>query len=448
MAPVARAARARTRTLAGLVLLIATARAHPTLLTFGCGEKWHPDKAHGPHKAPVRETAITISLFWANGVNDRPMPKDERPSLASWRAANEYVALPPGSFAPGERYAVLLECGKDRACEAMLTTGGGEFVDDGPGTDGMHSMKAVVCQGMRYNLKGAKPYHVIEWTAPTADRTRFDVTAATGEHESFMRMPPLFLTANHTLLRPAGVVAGSSLPGAAPLSIALFVHASLACFAFFALLPASVGMARYLRVPPSPGESAELALAGKQADETGAGLSLRARLARDRIIMHRLGASVAAALLCGSYAAVLVSKATEGGAHLASAHARWGVAALVLAAYQLQGGLLRPPAASPPSIERRRWRFVHALSGTGTLMAGWVAAALALVRVVQNTGVRGFDGALVVGTSALAATVICCGLGAEVVTRRAARTRPSGGSHSSRKSPWVELDSGETAGAS
>ncbi|KAJ1621704.1 hypothetical protein T492DRAFT_886464 [Pavlovales sp. CCMP2436] len=399
---------------APVLLIISCARAHPSLVSRNaCGEAAHPTRPTGPHGAPEPDGALSVSLYRSDSSN---------------------VHAPHGAFAPGDMYAVLLG-GGGRQCEALLTISGGAFTDNGPRADGDHSQTAVLCSGTRYSLKGEQEYHILAWRAPSADTAQFDVTAATGKHAAFLRMGSLLLAADLHLAKPDQL---SEQQVAVRLSPALLAHGALAALAFFLVLPASVAVARYAAA--SAHSPTKLELVSEQLATDEHTLTLSVRFALNRVAIHRRGSVLAAALLCGSYLLVFVHKTAEGQAHLASTHARWGVAALVLVAYQLQGGLLRPPAAELPAVERGRWRIAHALSGAATLVVGWVAAALALVRAE-----RGVEQVLALAAAALAVAAACCALVAEVAARVRSRRRAGSGvaGRGGRNGSWLELRMGE-----
>lgn len=217
---------------------------------------------------------------------------------------------------------------------------------------------------------------------------------------------------------------------AAPLVI---LHAYLAGVALFGLMPAAVLVARYARgahagAPPSANAPCA-ATAGRSAPGMLARTAHRVRhwLAEHRVAVHRTMAAASVALLACSTAAVLAHKVMGHHRHLVSNHSKWGLAAYVLAAYQMQGGLTRPPAAvrgAPSSVERGRWWVAHAVGGAGALATGWVSALLALVRSVERDerGARVGLWLVVVCASGLA-------LGTALVEARAyARTRQRGSS--------------------
>jgi hypothetical protein len=439
----------------------------------------------------VADSAISASLYWADGLNDVPL-QATRPSLSAWRASNAHLAVARGSFAPGERYALLLDCGESRTCEALLTATSGAFVDNGPKNDGFPTLRAVQCDGKRYNLQGQQAYHVFTWRAsPDATLAQFDVTMAVGEYNSFLRMPPLALAADAALRNPsapaapvdvsepvvnvpkpvvhapspppsrapdgassgaadsapapdAGAVADDHRdeskaegeahdaagddgheahaeppPHAAPHArkryrLALVVHAWLGAIAFLAVMPASVAIARYARAAAA-GAPAPAHASDAPAKAAAAPAPSGSWLVRNRVVVHWRGGALAAALLAGSYGAVLADKAATGGSHLVSTHSRWGLAALVLVAYQLQGGLLRPPAGAPPTAERARWRLAHAACGAATLLVGWVAAALALLRALEED-VQGAAASLLLAVASVGLVVVAAVV-AETYTR-------------------------------
>ncbi|KAG8461467.1 hypothetical protein KFE25_001071 [Diacronema lutheri] len=421
---------------AALVLstFLAGATAHPNLMGYQpCGEAAHPSSSRGPHGAPSHDAELSVSLYWADARNAQPLAAATRPSLAEWEAENSHLAVGTMAYAPDARYALLLRCGEGRTCEAMLTSTGGTFTDNGPYNDGVRSMVSVTCSGRRYAVKGgAQPFSVYEWTAPPASPlasalVRFDVTAALSKRAPFLRMDAVVLAQDLSLRSPVpepdpasdaidspvrqgdadaparapqdaearaddeerGVEPAVGTRMAAPLIV---LHAWLGVLALFGLMPVAVFLSRCTKgsvrgkVASSTSAASAGASKGGALGRDGAG-TLWARLVENRVRVHRNVAASAGVMLACSAAAVLSHKALGKHSHLISSHSKWGAAAYVLAVYQLQGGLLRPPAAppgAPGSVERGRWRLAHALGGIAALATGWVCTLLGLVRSVAR----------------------------------------------------------------
>lgn len=376
------------------VLVLSVARAHPDYIdTSLCGEAAHPDGPHKGHGAPVLDRDLSLRFFWATPDNSVALDDaTEYPAYDEWVAQNGHLELPPGAFAPGERLVALLACGGGRTCQVLMTATAGAFEDRGINNDGDAQQDAAVrCSGRRVDVRGANlAYHPLVWTAPAAGSgpVAFGVTAAASQSSSYLRLTPSHVVAaNASLARPGGAPAGPPAPREKRMALVLVLHGWFAALAFAVAFPLAAALAWATR-PLRRGRSATAA----QPEPSHAPVGALAGLASKRVSAHKRLAYTGAVLAAVAFVLVFAYNSAPGLDHFWDSHSHWGIAALILAANQVQGGLLRPPnagAGERPSSERLRWRAVHGIAGLLTLTAGVVATWKGLNDAAHEGAVAG-----------------------------------------------------------
>ena len=328
------------------------------------------------------------------------------------------LALPPSvsdpqarhittaEYKPGARHTLTVHT--PVAGEFILTASAGAFEDFGQRLDGNLGYGlglgcAGCCGGRRYNVKKHLTDSHIIWNAP-ADATStptvtFKVTAAAGSRDGF-RVNSVTFHANPSLPAPGDASSAPPAPShllfppphAAPSSTSpaasdvinpkLILHGWIMTIAWGALVPFGVWAARYARAPPDapPARSATLE-------------SIRSGWFRLHWILNTAGLAFAAMGWLLAYLAVDEDMGED--AHFGSTHAWFGAATLALGAYQPLNAYLRPPNPSPQelaagkSVPRRRWEWVHRLTGVAALIASVGAVTTGCDRAVLWGATRG-----------------------------------------------------------
>ena len=305
-------------------------------------------------------------------------------------------------YKPGARHTLTVYTPVEG--EFILTASAGAFEDFGQRLDGHLGYGLGLgcpdcCGGRRYNVKIHLTENHIIWNAPsnatsTADVT-FKVTAAAGGRDGF-RVNSVVFHANPSLPAPGDASSAPPAPShllfpppyAAPPYIVnainpkFVLHGWIMTIAWGALVPFGVWAARFARAPPDapPARSATLE-------------SIRSGWFRLHWILNTAGLAFAAVGWLLAHTATDEDMGED--AHFSSDHAWFGAATLALGAYQPLNAYLRPPNPTPQelaggkSAPRRRWEWVHRLSGVAALIASVVAVTTGCDRAVVWGATRG-----------------------------------------------------------